>query len=74
MERRLQEGQDQAARTPVGWSVGRRTIRVALTAPPARDEAPAASGAPPPTGGHDQAVPHGVDHPGRAAAQRTARP
>lgn len=34
-------------------------IRTALTAPPARDEAPAA--------------PHGVDHPGRAAAQSPAQ-
>ncbi|MEU4655048.1 MobF family relaxase [Streptomyces sp. NPDC023723] len=50
-------------------------IRAALTAPPARDEAPAAtaSAAPPPTGDHDQAAPHGVDHPGRVAAQTAAQ-
>ncbi|WP_334663316.1 hypothetical protein [Streptomyces cyaneofuscatus] len=52
-------------------------IRTALTEPPERDEAPAAtaSAALPPTGDHDhdQAVPHGVDHPGRAAAQTPAQ-
>jgi conjugative relaxase-like TrwC/TraI family protein len=50
-------------------------IRTALTAPPAQDEAPAATApaAPPPTGDHDQAAPHGVDHPGRAAAQTPAQ-
>lgn len=52
-------------------------IRTALAAPPARDEAPAAtaSAAPPPTGDHDhdQAPPHGVDHPGRGAAQSPAQ-
>ncbi|XMN04571.1 MobF family relaxase [Streptomyces griseobrunneus] len=50
-------------------------IRTALTEPPARDEAPAAtaSAALPPTGDHDQAAPHGVDHPGRAAAQAPAQ-
>jgi hypothetical protein len=49
-------------------------IRDALTAPPARDEAPAVTAsAAPPTGDHDQAAPHGVDHPGRAAAQTPAQ-
>ncbi|MFD3847943.1 MobF family relaxase [Streptomyces microflavus] len=50
-------------------------IRTALTAPPARDEAPAAtaSAAPPPASDHDQAAPHSVDHPGRAAAQTPAQ-
>ncbi|MFJ4966721.1 MobF family relaxase [Streptomyces sp. NPDC088729] len=50
-------------------------IRTARTAPPARDEAPGAtaSAALPPTGDHDQAAPHGVDHPGRAAAQTPAQ-
>jgi hypothetical protein len=50
-------------------------IRAALTAPPARDEAPAAtaSAALPPAGEHDQAAPHGVDHPGRAAARTPAQ-
>ncbi|MFD0229303.1 MobF family relaxase [Streptomyces hirsutus] len=49
-------------------------IRAALTAPPARDEAPAANApAAPPTGDHDQAAPHGVDYPGRAAAQTPAQ-
>lgn len=50
-------------------------IRAALTAPPARDEAPAAtaSAALPPTGEHDQAAPHSVDHPGRAATQTPAQ-
>ncbi|MFJ2915019.1 MobF family relaxase [Streptomyces sp. NPDC087228] len=59
-------------------------IRAALTAPPARDEAPAATAstapfvgdhdrAVPPTGDHDQAPPHAVDHPGRDAAQTPAQ-
>lgn len=50
-------------------------IRTALTAPPARDEAPAATASAvlPPTGDHDQSAPHGVDHPGRAAAQTPAQ-
>lgn len=41
-------------------------IRAALSAPPARDKASAAvAPAAPPTGDHDQAAPHTVDHPGR---------
>lgn len=50
-------------------------IRAALTAPPARAEPPVAttSAASPPAGDHDQAAPHGVDHPGRVAAQTPAQ-
>lgn len=49
-------------------------IRAALTAPPARDEAPAATAPTAPfAGDHDQAPPHAVDHPGRDAAQTPAQ-
>ncbi|MBD3934949.1 relaxase domain-containing protein [Streptomyces chumphonensis] len=49
-------------------------IRATLTAPPARGEAPPATApAAPPTNDHDQAVPHGVDHPSREAAQTPAQ-
>ncbi|MEE1928812.1 hypothetical protein V1J52_11535 [Streptomyces sp. TRM 70351] len=49
-------------------------IRAALTTPPARGAAPAATApAEPPTGEHDQVAPHGVGHPGRAAARTPAR-